>query len=66
MAKTHTKKSTKNVKTNQNDGRSSSMSKIMEEDENKLQPDEDINSGFGNYLRSNEGLFTVFCCCCYC
>lgn len=34
------------------------MSKIVEEDEQKLL-DEDINSGFGNYLRSQEGLYAI-------
>lgn len=54
MAKTQAKKASN--KNNQNDNRPIGMSKITEEDENKSQnPDEEINSGFGSYLRSGEG-----------
>lgn len=54
MAKSSSKKANKNAnKTNSTPG----MSKIVEEDENKKSngPDEDFNSGFGNYLKSDEG-----------
>lgn len=61
MAKANqaTKKSVKSGKTSQTDvttKTAAGMSKIVEEDEQKLPADEDINSGFGNYLRSQEGL----------
>lgn len=57
MAKTQaTKKPAKSAKAVQPDTKSG-MSKIVEEDEHKLLADEDINSGFGNYLRSQEGLY---------
>lgn len=55
MAKTQTKKAAS--KSGQNDNRPMGMSKITEEDENKSRDaDEDLNSGFGSYLRSSEGL----------
>lgn len=55
MAKTQAKKPA-NKSSNQNDNRPMGMSKITEEDENKAQdPDEEINSGFGSYMRSSEG-----------
>lgn len=59
MAKTPTKKSTNTNKTSKNDSKSVGMSKIAEEDENRTNadPDEEINSGFGSYLRSNEGYY---------
>lgn len=59
MAKTQTKKSTSNNRSGQNDTKPAGMSKITEEDENKSNrdTDEEINSGFGNYLRSGEGYF---------
>lgn len=62
MAKTLTKKSGNTSKTGKNDSKASvGMSKITEEDENKTNadPDEEINSGFGYYLRSNEGLICI-------
>lgn len=56
MAKAQTKKATS--KCNQNDTRPMGMSKIAEEDENKSRDvDEEINSGFGSYMRSSEGLY---------
>lgn len=57
MAKTATKKSPNTNKNSKNDNKSVGMSKITEEDENRTNADQDeeINSGFGNYLRSNEG-----------
>lgn len=61
MAKTLAKKSTNTNKTSKNDNKSVGMSKIAEEDENRTNatdPDEEINSGFGSYLRSNEGYYT--------
>lgn len=59
MAKTQAKK-TANKSSNQNDNRPMGMSKITEEDENKAQdPDEEINSGFGSYLRSSEGQWVI-------
>lgn len=55
MAKTQVKKILN--KSTQNDNRPMGMSKIAEEDENKSSQDQDeeINSGFGSYLRSGEG-----------
>lgn len=62
MAKTQAKKSAN--KTNQNDNRPMGMSKITEEDENKSQdPDEELNSGFGSYLRSGEGQIDIILYC---
>lgn len=57
MAKTATKKSPNTNKNSKNDNKSVGMSKITEEDENRTNADQDeeINSGFGNYLRSSEG-----------
>lgn len=58
MAKTQAKKATN--KSSQNDSRPMGMSKITEEDENKSQnQDEEINSGFGSYLRSGEGQLII-------
>lgn len=55
MAKAQTKKAAS--KSTQNDNRPIGMSKITEEDENKSrEADEEINSGFGSYLRSSEGM----------
>lgn len=55
MAKEQLKKATN--KNTQNENRPMGMSKITEEDENKTRDvDEEINSGFGSYLRSSEGL----------
>lgn len=45
-------KSQKNKNANDTKG---SMSKIAEDDESKAGLDEELNSGFGNYLRSSEG-----------
>lgn len=59
MAKAQAKKTSN--KSSQNDNRPMAMSKITEEDENKSQDqDEEINSGFGGYLRSGEG--QSLCC----
>lgn len=59
MAKAQTKKVSS--KSNQNDSRPMGMSKITEEDENKSRDvDEEINSGFGSYMRSSEGLYAKF------
>lgn len=59
MAKINAKKAAKNNSNNlSNNGKQVSMSKIVEEDETKKlpDPDEEINSGFANYLRSSEGI----------
>lgn len=56
MAKTQAKKASQKSSQNDNQPIGIGMSKIAEEDENKSHDvDEEINSGFGNYLRSGEG-----------
>lgn len=42
---------------NENNSKTSGMSQIKEEDETKKADDvdEDLNSGFGNYLKSSQG-----------
>lgn len=55
MAKAQASKKASN-KSSQNDNRPMAMSKIAEEDENKSpEQEEEINSGFGSYMRSGEG-----------
>lgn len=59
MAKSTSKKPSKNAnKSNSAPG----MSKIVEEDESKKtnNPDNEINSGFANYMRSSEGEIFYF------
>lgn len=60
MAKTLSKKSSNTNKGAKTDAKPVGMSKITEEDEIKTNadPDEEINSGFGRYLRSSEGHYT--------
>lgn len=51
------KKVTKTNKNKNPNNNKSSMSKIAEDDESIVDSalDDDLNSGFGNYLRSGEG-----------
>lgn len=57
MAKTSNKKPTKSS-SNNHPNAALAMSRIAEEDESKRarEPDEEMNSGFSNYLRSGEGM----------
>lgn len=50
-------KKSPHTKATHHDSKSPTMSQIAEEDESKKtnEPDEELNSGFANYLRSNEG-----------
>lgn len=59
MAKTSNKKPSKNTASNHPNA-ALAMTRIAEEDENKRarEPDEEMNSGFANYLRSGEGIQT--------
>lgn len=58
MAKTSNKKPSKGTTNNNNHSNAAlAMTRIAEEDENKRtrDGDEELNSGFANYLRSSEG-----------